>query len=201
MICVWTPARILECVESDAGEPIDCFREAVPDSPFKDRMVAALWNKWRFAICDSFNLCRWIQMLKDKASLIDARYQLIFEEYDKQQIILASVDTGWSEEYEDHNTAIPTGKDETVNTHEDLPQTAGASGSEWLSTRAKSEYSPGVTVKNDTTGSRKHRDNGRLNAEKFKAVSDNMVNPYEMYAREFSSIFANYWNMDGAYCD
>ena len=35
-ICVWTPARILECVESDAGEPIDCFREAVPDSPFKE---------------------------------------------------------------------------------------------------------------------------------------------------------------------
>lgn len=200
-ICVWTPARILECVESDAGEPIDCFREAVPDSPFKDRMVAALWNKWRFAICDSFNLCRWIQMLKDKANLIDARYQLILEEFDKQQAILSSIDSGWSEEYEDHNSATPTGKDETVNTHEDLPQTAGASESEWLSTRDKSEYSPGVTVKNDTTGSRKHTDNARLNVEKFKAVSDNMVNPYEMYAREFSSLFANYWNMDGECCD
>ena len=140
-------------------------------------------------------------MLKDKANLIDARYQLILEEFDKQQAILSSIDSGWSEEYEDHNSATPTGKDETVNTHEDLPQTAGASESEWLSTRDKSEYSPGVTVKNDTTGSRKHTDNARLNVEKFKAVSDNMVNPYEMYAREFSSLFANYWNMDGECCD
>lgn len=201
MICVWTPARILECVEDDNGVPLDCFMHAIPDSPYKTSMSAALWAKWRFAICDSFDLCRWIQMLKDKAELIDSRYQLLFEEFDKQQAILSSIESGWSEEFEDHNTATPSGKDSTVNTHEDLPQTEGASALEWLTTRDKSDYSPGVSVKNDTTGNRKHTDSTRLNAERFKSVSDNMINPYEQYAREFSSLFANYWNMEACGCD
>ena len=40
---VWTPTKILECVEDDAGQPVDCFARAVPFGSYHDLMVAALW--------------------------------------------------------------------------------------------------------------------------------------------------------------
>ena len=57
---VWTPTKILECVEDDAGEPVDCFAQAVPSGSYHDLMVAALWQRYRFAVIDSLNVERWL---------------------------------------------------------------------------------------------------------------------------------------------
>ena len=197
-ICVWTPARIFELVEHDDGTPIDCFDDAVPqDNPYRDKLVARLWSMYRYSMIDSMCLDRWLQHVKDQAEIIDGRYRLLCAEWESRQADLASIDMGWSETFEDHSTQAPTGSDTVVRKSEDIPQSSGASASEWLSRRDTDTSTPGVTVKTDANGNRKHVSNDALNAEEFDRVEKALRSPYTMYAKEFEKLFANYWAING----
>lgn len=197
-ICVWTPARIFDLVEHDDGTPVDCFADAVPgDNPYREKLIRRLWSMYRYSMIDSICLDRWLQRVKDQAEIIDGRYRLLCSEWESRQGDLASIDMGWSETYEDHSTQAPTGSDTVVRKSEDIPQTAGAASSEWLSRRDTDTSTPGVTVKTDADGNRKHVSNDMLNAEEFGRVEKALRSPYTMYAKEFEKLFANYWAMDG----
>lgn len=200
-ICVWTPTSIYEAAEHDDGTPIDCFEDAVPqDNPHREKLVRRLWSMFRYSMIGSTCLDRWLQRVKDRAEIVDERYRLLCAEWESRKDDLASIDMGWSETYEDHNTQSPTGSDQVVRKFEDIPQTAGAAASEWLSRRDTDTSTPGVTVKTDANGNRKHVSNDMLNAEEFDRVEKALRSPYAIYAKEFADLFANYWAMECGRC-
>ena len=200
-VCLWTPERIRECITYDDDTPMDVFEDAVPlDNPYRDTMIKRLWSMYRYQVIDSMCLDRWVQRLKDCAETIDGRYRLLMEEWEKQQSKLASISAGWTETYDDTKTQTPSGSDTSVHKAEDIPQTAGASASEWLSRRDTDIVTPGTTVTTKAGGTRGHTDDGVLAAERYAQVMDKLDNPYTAYAREFRDLFANYFQLGGCDC-
>ena len=201
MIKLWTPASILECVTHDDDTPVDVFEDAVPaDNPYRDKIIRRLWSLYRYQICNSVCLDRWLQRVKDRAEIIDGRYRLLMAEWEAQQAKIASINTGWTETYDDTSTQTPTGSDTAVHKSEDIPQTAGASASEWLSRRDTDTVTPGTVVTTKSGGTRTRSDNARLPAEEFETVMDKLASPYTAYAKEFRDLFADYYDLGGCNC-
>lgn len=83
----FTPTSIKECCEDDDGNAIDCFENAVPtDDPYRDRMVATLWATYRYQMISSLNIDRWLQYVKDRAYLVDRKYQYLIGIYNGNDI-------------------------------------------------------------------------------------------------------------------
>lgn len=196
-IVMWTPESILKCVthSDDDPTPVDCFEDAVPAGTHHEAMVQALWSTYRYAMISSTCLDRWLQRLKDTAQLVQRRYSILLDAWDSAD--KSGIKRGWQEDYEDHGTATGSGADTVQTRTEDIPQTEGATESEWLSSRVTTDTTPGATRKTDANGSRKHTDNYQLPAEALKAVGDNLEDPLIAYAREFSDLFLARWSMGG----
>lgn len=201
MIEIFTPSSIKACVTHDDDTPVDCFNDAVPQSnPYRDDLTAMLWARWRYTPISSACLDRWLQRVKDRAAILDRRYQLLIAEYLRNPSSLTSIRMGWTEEYTDTSEQTPSGSDTTVHKAEDIPQTSGASASEWLSRRDTDTVTPGVSVTTEASGTRKHTDNSVLNAEEYLAVADKLIDPYARYAEEFSDLFLDYFDLNGCRC-
>lgn len=187
---IWTPERILECVEDDAGEPVDCFMSAIPEGPYRDLMVKAMWERYRFAPIDSLNVDRWMQQLKDRAGYVNRKWAKIMEAYDSNNV--ADMSMGYTDVYDIHDTATSTGSDKFITETEDLPQSADPTG-QWLTGRSTSTTTPGTTDKSDRTGTLEHKTQDMLMAEEFATLMDKMRDPLHGYTSEFVDLFANRW--------
>ena len=187
---VWTPTKILECVEDDAGEPVDCFARAVPSGPFHDLMTAALWQRYRFAVIDSLNVERWLIQIRDRADYIQRKYTKIMEAYDSNDV--ADMHMGWTDTTDSTDEASSTGSDTFQTETEDLPQTADPTG-QWLTGRTTSTSTPGTkdTVTRHSTV--KHDVQDMLMSEEFSKLMDTMRDPLHAYCDEFRDLFANRW--------
>ena len=150
---VWTPTRILGCVEDDDGNPVDPFVQAVPDSNYKDLQVQALWRRYRYAVCDSLNVERWLQQIKDRAEEVNRRYLMMFTAYDAND--LTDMKMGYTDTYDLTDTAQSVGTDTFMTETEDLPQSADPTG-QWLSGRTKSTTTPGTVDTSKRTGIMRH---------------------------------------------
>lgn len=187
---VWTPTRILNCVEDDNGNAVDPFVQAVPDSNYKDLQVQALWRRYRYAVCDSLNIERWLQQIKDHAEEINRRYLQMFAAYDAND--LSDMKMGYTDTVDETVTAQSTGSDTFRTETEDLPQSEPADG-KFLSGRTTSTTTPGTV---DTTARRstmKHDTQDVLLAEEYAQLMDSLKDPLEKYVGEFSDLFANRW--------
>lgn len=202
MIHLYTPTSILACVTDDDGVPIDCFADAIPDAnPYKDTLSSMLWARYRYSMINSVCLDRWLQRVKDTALLIDQRYQMLIAEFETQKEKLASIKRdGYNETYHDESTDASTGSDVIVTENEDIPQSADASGTKWLSGRNTSTSTPGVTVTHEADGTRTVSESDALNAEQFDKVLRNLRDPYVAYTDEFEALFVNYFDMTGGGC-
>ena len=187
---VWTPTKILECVEDDAVEPVDCFAQAVPSGPFHDLMTAALWQRYRFAVIDSLNVERWLVQIKDRADFIQRKYTKIMEAYDSNDV--ADMRMGWTDTTDSTDEASSTGSDVFRTENEDLPQTADPSG-QWLTGRTTSTSPPGTKDTVTRHGTVKHDTQDMLIADEFATLMDRMRDPLHNYTDEFSDLFANRW--------
>ena len=187
---VWTPTKILECVEDDAGEPVDCFARAVPSGPFHDLMTAALWQRYRFAVIDSLNVERWLVQIRDRADYIQRKYTKILEAYDANDV--SDMRMGWTDTVDGTDEASSTGSDTFRTENEDLPQTADPTG-QWLTGRTTSTSTPGTkdTVTRHSTV--KHDTQDMLIADEFATLMDRMRDPLHNYTDEFKDLFANRW--------
>ena len=187
---VWTPTKILECVEDDAGEPVDCFARAVPSGPFHDLMTAALWQRYRYAVIDSLNVERWLVQIKDRADYIQRKYTKIMEAYDSNDV--ADMRMGWTDTTDSTDETSSTGTDTFQTETEDLPQTADPTG-QWLTGRTTSTSTPGTmdTVTRHSTV--KHDTQDMLMADEFATLMDRMRDPLHAYTEEFKDLFANRW--------
>ena len=187
---VWTPTKILECVEDDAGEPVECFARAVPTGPYHDLMVAALWQRYRFAVIDSLNVERWLVQIGDRADYIQRKYTKIMEAYDSNDV--ADMRMGWTDTTDSTDEASSTGSDTFRTDTEDLPQTADPTG-QWLTGRTTSTSTPGTKDTVTRHGTVKHDTQDMLIADEFATLMDRMRDPLHNYTDEFSDLFANRW--------
>ncbi len=202
MIQLYTPTSILACVTDDEGTPIDCFADAIPDAnPYKATLEDMLWARYRYSMINSVCLDRWLQRLKDQALLIDQKYQLLIAEFEAQKEKIASImRTGSSETYHDVHTSVPSGSDKVVTEVEDLPQSADADSSKWLSDRNTSTSTPGVTVTDTTDGARTIEQGDALNAEQYRKVLESLRDPYVAYTAEFEGLFVDYFDLNACGC-
>lgn len=189
-IRIWTPERILECVEDDAGEPVDCFMFAIPEGPYRDLMVEAMWQRYRYTPIDSLNVVRWLQQLKDRAGYVSRKHSKVMEAYVANDI--ADMRMGYKDIYDLHDSASSSGSDTFRTESEDLPQTADPDG-KWLTGRTTSTSTPGTVDKSDRTGTIEHRTQDMLMAEEFAVLMDKMRDPLHAYTAEFTDLFANRW--------
>ena len=188
---VWTPTKILECEEDDNGQPVDCFGQAVPSGPYHDLMVAALWQRYRFAVIDSLNVERWLIQIRDKADYIQRKYEKILAAYDANDV--SDMRMGWTDTTDSTDEASSTGSDTFRTETEDLPQTADPAG-QWLTGRTTSTSTPGTkdTVTRHSTV--KHDTQDMLMADEFATLMDRMRDPLHAYTEEFRDLFANRWS-------
>lgn len=189
-VVIWTPTNIKECVTDDDGSAVDCFAQAVPQSNYTDLQVQALWRRYRYAVCDSMNVSRWLQQLKDRAEEINRRYLSMFKAYDDTD--LTDMKMGYTDTYDLTDTAQSAGSDTFVTETEDLPQSADPTG-QWLSGRTKSTTTPGTVDTSKRTGTMRHDVQDMLLAEEYARLQDMLRDPLEKYVEEFSNLFANRW--------
>ena len=187
---VWTPTRILDCVEDNDGNAVDPFVQAVPDSDYKTLQVQALWRRYRFAVCDSLNVERWLQQIKDRAEEINRRYLQMFAAYDTND--LSNMKMGYTDTIDENITAQSTGSDTFKTETEDLPQSELANG-KFLSGRTTSTTTPGTIDTTTRNSILKHDTQDVLLAEEYAQLMDSLRDPLEKYVGEFSDLFANRW--------
>ena len=207
---VWTPTRILDCVEDDNGNAVDPFVQAVPDSNYKTLQVQALWRRYRYAVCDSLNVERWLQQIKDRAEEVNRRYIQMFAAYDAND--LSDMKMGYTDTVDEtvaatgkvgqNVTASSTGTGTNKTETEDLPQSEVADG-KYLSGRTTVNTTTGTddtsTATTDTEDSStrhstmKHDTQDVLLAEEYAQLMDVLRDPLEKYVWEFSDLFANRW--------
>ena len=187
---VWTPTKILECVEDDAGQPVDCFARAVPSGAYHDLMTAALWQRYRYAVIDSLNVERWLIQIRDRADYIQRKYTKIMEAYDSNDV--ADMRMGWTDTVDETDEASSTGSDTFRIENEDLPQTASPTG-QWLTGRTTSTSTPGTKDTVTRHGTVKHDTQDMLIADEFATLMDRMRDPLHAYTEEFRDLFANRW--------
>ena len=187
---VWTPTRILGCVEDDNGNAVDPFVQAVPESDYKDLQVQALWRRYRYAVCDSLNVERWLRQIKDRAEEVNRRYLQMFAAYDAND--LSNMKMGYTDTYDLTDTAQSAGSDTFVTETEDLPQSADPTG-QWLSGRTKSTTTPGTVDTSKRTGTIRHDVQDMLLAEEYAKLEDVLRDPLDKYVAEFRDLFANRW--------
>ena len=187
---VWTPTRILNCVEDDDGNPVDPFIQAVPESDYKTLQVQALWRRYRFAVCDSLNVERWLQQIKDRAEEVNRRYLQMFAAYDAND--LSDMKMGYTDTVNETVSAQSTGSDTFRTETEDLPQTEVANG-KYLSGRTTSTTTPGTVDTTTRNSTMKHDTQDVLLAEEYAQLMDSLKDPLERYVGEFSDLFANRW--------
>ena len=189
-LMIWTPTNIKDCVEDDSGNAVDCFAQAVPQSEYTDLQVQALWRRYRYAVCDSMNVERWLQQVKDRAEEINRRYLQMFAAYDAQD--LTDMKMGYTDTYDLTDTAQSVGSDTLTTETEDLPQSADPAG-QWLSGRTKSTTTPGTVDTSKRAGTIRHDVQDVLLAEEYARLQDVLRDPLEKYVTEFSDLLANRW--------
>ena len=189
-IVIWTPTNIKECVTNDDGSAVDCFAQAVPESEYTALQVQALWRRYRYAVCDSMNVSRWIQQVKDRAEEINRRYLQMFAAYDAND--LSDMKMGYTDTVDETVTAQSTGSDTFRTETEDLPQSEVADG-KYLSGRTTSTTTPGTVDTTTRRSTLKHDTQDVLLAEEYAQLMDSLRDPLERYVGEFSDLFANRW--------
>ena len=189
-IVIWTPTNIKECVTDDDGNAVDCFAQAVPQSEYTELQVQALWRRYRYAVCDSMNVERWLQQVKDRAEEINRRYLQMFAAYDAND--LSDMKMGYTDTVDETITAQSTGSDTFRTETEDLPQSELADG-KYLSGRTTLTTTPGTVDTSTRKSTMKHDTQDVLLAEEYVQLMDSLRDPLERYAGEFSDLFANRW--------
>ena len=177
-------------MEDGDGNPVDPFIQAVPDSDYKTLQVQALWRRYRYAVCDSLNIERWLQQIKDRAEEVNRRYLQMFAAYDAND--LSDMKMGYTDTVDESITAQSTGSDTFRTETEDLPQSEVANG-KFLSGRTTSTTTPGTVDTTTRNSTMKHDTQDVLLAEEYAQLMDSLRDPLERYVGEFSDLFANRW--------
>lgn len=182
-----TPQGIMASFKDDDGNPLDVFAQAVAfdDADMQTNAQEACWALYRYRMIDGCNPNSWYVQLRSRATLIRPKWALRFAAY--KAALDAGDLTSTDQGYRDVSTG--EGSDTTTTEREDIPATADASASQWLTDRTKTTTALGTTVTIN------HIDNSEGSAARVARVLEGMPNIFEDYAREFEDLFINRWAM------
>ena len=176
--------------QSLMDEGRDVLREIVNASDItdKEQCAKALLNLYRYRMIGSCDVERWVQAMTDRANLDSDRWNSVFSLY---QTAMPTIDP--NDLNERVRTVTESGsstvKDNTDVEREDIPETADAATSKYLSEREGS--------KRDVTGSdnRKVEEKERngLPYELLGRAMDSVREPYDDWARRFDDLFLRMW--------
>ena len=172
----------------DAGR--DVLTEIVNASVIneKEQCNKALLNLYRFRMIGSCDVERWVQAMTDRANLDSDRWNTVFSLY---QSYMPTIDPNDLNERvrtvtESENSSMT---DNTDVEREDIPETADAATSKYLSEREGTDRT--VTGSGDRNVTEKER-NG-LPYEVLGRAMDSVRDPYDDWARRFDDLFLRMW--------
>lgn len=172
----------------DAGR--DVLTEIVNASDIieKEPCEKALLNLYRFRMIGSCDVERWVQAMTDRANLDSDRWNTVFMIYKNGQPSQIAIDLN-DRVRTVTESGTSTVKDNTDVEREDIPETADAATSKYLSEREGTDRT--VTGSDDRNVTEKER-NG-LPYELLGRAMDSVRDPYDDWARRFDDLFLRMW--------
>ena len=154
----------------------------------KEQCKKALLNLYRFRMIGSCAVERWVQAMTDRANLDSDRWNTVFSLYQSSMPTIDPNDLN-----ERIRTVTESGsstvKDNTSAEREDIPETADAATSKYLSEREGSKRD--VTGSDNRSVTEKER-NG-LPYEVLGRAMDSVREPYDDWAMRFDDLFLRMW--------
>lgn len=153
-----------------------------------ENCVDALLNMYRFRMIGSCDVERWVKAMTDRANLDSARWNTVFE------IFRGSMSMSDPTDLNDRVRVVTeiedvTMSDTTDTEREDIPETADAMDTKYLSERGLSDRD--VIGKTDRTLTEKER-NGMV-YEAIGRSMDAVRDPFVDWARRFDDLFLARW--------
>ena len=180
----------VDTIQSLMDDGRDVLTEIVNASDIieKDPCKKALLNLYRFRMIGSCDVERWVQAMTDRANLDSDRWNTVFTLYRNGQPSQIAIDLN-----DRVRTVTESGsstvKDNTSAEREDIPETADAAASKYLSAREGSKRD--VTGSDDRNVTEKER-NG-LPYELLARAMDSVRDPYGIWAKRFDDLFLRMW--------
>lgn len=179
----------VDTIQSLMDEGRDVVTEIVNASDITDKEMCskALTNLYRYRMIGSCDVERWVQAMTDRANLNSDRWNTVFSLYQS----MPTIDP--NDLNERVRTVTESGsstvKDNTSAEREDIPETADAATSKYLSEREGSKRD--VTGSDNRSVTEKER-NG-LPYEVLGRAMDSVRDPYDDWARRFDDLFLRMW--------
>lgn len=188
-LILYTPQGIQASFVDDSGTALDVFTQAIDFGDGLEDMTAsaieACWAKYRYRMIDGCNPNSWYVTLKSRATLIRPKWVLRMTAYKNALDAGTLIDTDKGSK----DTSVGSGQDTVTVTREDIPATADAAASQWLTDRTVTSTALGSTV------TVTHVDNSEGAPARVAAVLEGIPAIFEDYAEEFSDLFINRWAM------
>ena len=172
----------------DAGRDVLTEIVNASDITDKEQCAKALLNLYRYRMIGSCDVERWVQAMTDRANMDSNRWNTVFSLY---QSSMPTIDPNDLNERvrtvtESENSSMT---DNTDVEREDIPETADAATSKYLSEREGSKRD--VTGSDNRSVTEKER-NG-LEYELLGRAMDSVRDPYDDWARRFDDLFLRMW--------
>ena len=172
----------------DAGRDVLTEIVNASDITDKEQCTKALLNLYRYRMIGSCDVERWVQAMTDRANFDSDRWNTVFMIYRNGQPSQIAIDLN-----DRVRTVTESGsstvKDNTSAEREDIPETADAATSKYLSAREGSKRD--VTGSDDRSVTEKER-NG-LEYELLGRAMDSVRDPYDDWAKRFDDLFLRMW--------
>lgn len=172
----------------DAGR--DVLTEIVNacDVNEKEQCAKALLNRYRYRMIGSCDVERWVQAMTDRANLDSDRWNTVFSLY---QSAMPTIDPNDLNErvrtvIETENSSMT---DNTDVEREDIPETADAATSKYLSEREGTDRDVSGQVDRNLT----EKERNGLPYEVLGRAMDSVRDPYDDWARRFDDLFLRMW--------
>lgn len=180
----------VDTIQSLMDDGRDVLTEIVNMSDITDKELCAkaLLSFYRYRMIGSCDVERWVQAMTDRANLDSDRWNTVFMIYRNGTPSQIAIDLN-----DRVRTVTESGsstvKDSTSAEREDIPETADAATSKYLSEREGSKRD--VTGSDDRNVTEKER-NG-LPYELLGRAMDSVRDPYDEWARRFDDLFLRMW--------
>lgn len=180
----------VETIQSLLDEGRDVLTEILDASVIeeKEQCVGALTNMYRFRMIGSCDVERWVKAMTDRANLDSVRWNTVFSIY--RGVMPTSDPSDLNDRVRTvSETEDVTMTDTTDTEREDIPETADAMDTKYLSERGLTDRD--VIGKTDRTLTEKER-NGML-YELVGRSMDAVRDPFAEWARRFDDLFLARW--------
>ena len=201
-----TPQSIYDEGEGDYPAGTDIFEEIFDGYQFtySEAMQGVLWAVYRYYMIGSCDVERWVQCMRDRTSLIGAKWDAIMAKAANTDLAdlheLSYIRTVKHQPITgtggDVRTISHQGNITDVNEHEALPQTQ-TSDTKYLDSRSTDTHTNGQTDTDtyapNTIDTEEYAEDRDINAATFSKMIREFPDLFDAFAREYSDYFIQRW--------